>query len=191
MHYRNQCPYPDLFFLASFFFLEHFQFETRRASSHTAWRFAGKARFFRLVSAGRTVSPPRMLPFFKGSMLQPFCGQPVCRAAAVRGAEKAALLPGVRREGGGGLPAEIRAFCLLFAVKAQDVGGETADVLKRRGGRSMRMVPQPAGMAHASRQVERLTCGRCQGRHTGPEIRRCAGRAHCCRQQNDPCAPGR
>ena len=33
--------------------LEHFPCETLCVAHHTAWRFAGKARFFRLVLAGR------------------------------------------------------------------------------------------------------------------------------------------
>ena len=45
--------------------LEHFQFETRCVSNHTACRFAEKTLFFRLVWAGRRCRPPRVLPFSK------------------------------------------------------------------------------------------------------------------------------
>ena len=45
--------------------LEHFQCETLRVSHHTAWRFAEKTRFFRLVWPGGAVPPPRVSLFSK------------------------------------------------------------------------------------------------------------------------------
>ena len=45
--------------------LEHFQFETRSVSNHTACRFAEKTRFFRSLFADGAVPPPRVLPFPK------------------------------------------------------------------------------------------------------------------------------
>ena len=49
--------------------LEQSQFETLRVSNHTAWRFAEKTRFFRLVSAGRRCAAASHVAFFKGTML--------------------------------------------------------------------------------------------------------------------------
>ena len=49
--------------------LEHFPFETLRVPNHTAWRFAEKTRFFRLVWAGRRCAAASHFAFFKGKML--------------------------------------------------------------------------------------------------------------------------
>ncbi|WP_297261078.1 hypothetical protein [uncultured Desulfovibrio sp.] len=51
------------------FSLEHFPFETLRASNHTAWRFAEKARFFRSLLAGRRCAAASRFTFFKGKTL--------------------------------------------------------------------------------------------------------------------------
>ena len=48
---------------------EHFQFEMRSVSNHTACRFAEKARFFRSLWAGRRCAAASHFTFFKGEML--------------------------------------------------------------------------------------------------------------------------
>ncbi|HIX41032.1 hypothetical protein [uncultured Desulfovibrio sp.] len=49
--------------------LEYFQFEMLRISNHTACRFAEKARFFRLLWAGRRCAAASRFTFFKGETL--------------------------------------------------------------------------------------------------------------------------
>ena len=46
-------------------YLEHFQFETRCVSNHTACRFAEKARFFRSLLAGRRCAAASRFTFFQ------------------------------------------------------------------------------------------------------------------------------
>ena len=49
--------------------LEHFHFELRCISNHTACRFAEKARFFRSLLAGRRSVAASCFTFFKGKTL--------------------------------------------------------------------------------------------------------------------------
>ena len=49
--------------------LKHFQFEMLRIPNHTACRFAEKARFFRLLWAGRRCAAASRFTFFKGERL--------------------------------------------------------------------------------------------------------------------------
>ena len=48
---------------------EPFQFETRSVATHTTCRFAGTARFFRSLWAGRRGAAASRFPFFKGKAL--------------------------------------------------------------------------------------------------------------------------
>ena len=49
--------------------LEHFPFETRCVSNHTACRFVEKTRFFRLLWAGRSCAAASRFTFFKDKTL--------------------------------------------------------------------------------------------------------------------------
>ena len=51
--------------IAPSFKIEHFQFETRCVSNHTACRFAEKTRFFRSLWAGRRYAAASRFTFFK------------------------------------------------------------------------------------------------------------------------------
>lgn len=58
-------PWAVAIFYIKLTFLEYFQFEAFRASNHTVCRFAEKARLSALFGPGRTMLPPRVLPFSK------------------------------------------------------------------------------------------------------------------------------
>ena len=49
--------------------LGHFPFETLCVSNHTAWCFAEKTQFFRLLWGGRRCASASHFAFFNGKML--------------------------------------------------------------------------------------------------------------------------
>ena len=70
------------------FSLEHFQFETRCISNHTACRVAEKTRFFRSFLAGQRSAAASRFTFFNGETLLSFRGR-IAAAAGIRAREGA------------------------------------------------------------------------------------------------------